>query len=164
MEMAPSRQKEVIDLTTEDDDDVVQPSQPLSTAPPPAIANGTAYNRVANRFVDFVPPGGSLIHGSAYAQPQAPSRRLAPEQPLHPPHASSTPSYGVQPPAKRQKLSEPPGGMGYTEQVITKSVGIHLDSFARDAVEAFKDTGVDEDKLRSEVGQPLQDTLPVLSH
>lgn len=162
--MAPSRHKEVIDLTTDDDDDVVQQRQPLPTASPPAITNGTAYSRFANSFVDFVPPGGSTIHGSAYAQEQAPSRRLAPDQPLHPPHASSTPSYGAPPPAKRQKLSEPPRGMGYPEQVITKSVGIHLYSFARDAVEAFKNTGVDEDKLRAEVGHTLQDTVPVLSH
>lgn len=149
MEMAPSLQHEVIDLTTDDDDDVVRQFPPLRTAPRPAIANGTES-----------PP----IRGSAYAEPPAPSRRLAPEQPLHPPHAYSTPSYGAPPPAKRQKLSEPPRGMGYAEQVITKSVGIHLYSFARDAVEAFKNTGVDEDKLRAEVGQHLQDTVPVLSH
>jgi hypothetical protein len=44
------------------------------------------------------------------------------------------------------------------EQVITKSVGNYLSSYARGAVEPFRNKGLDEDKLKAEVSQPSQDT------
>lgn len=163
--MAPPSQRlsrEVIDLTADDDDDAVQQEQPRPTAPLPASANGIA-NRVADRFVNSVPPGGLPFHGSTHAHPYAPPR-LAQEQPSHQRHAHGTPDYAPSPPAKRQKLSEPPRGMNYDEQVIRKSVGIHLSPYARDAAEALKNKNIDEDKLKAEVSRPLQDTGTVLSY
>lgn len=150
--MAPTRQtapREVIDLTTDDDDDAVRQVQPRPPAPPPALENGTT-NRVANGFVDFVPPGDPPSHGSAHAHPYAPPVP-AQGQPFYRRHAPSTPAYAPSPPAKRQKLSEPPRGMVDDEQVITKSVGIHLSSYARNAVEELNNKNVDENKLKAEV-------------
>lgn len=45
--------------------------------------------------------------------------------------------------------------MNYDEQVITKSVGMHLSSYAKDAAEALKNKNIDEDKLKAEVSRPL---------
>lgn len=163
--MAPPRHtssREVIDLTTDDDDDAVRQVQPRLPAPPPAFANGTA-NRVANGFVDFAPPGGPPTHGSAHAHPRIPPLP-AQEQSFYRRHAPSTPAYAPSPPAKRQKLSEPPRGMVDDDQVITKSVGIHLAPYARTAVEALNNKNIDEHKLKAEVSRPLQYTGRVLSH
>lgn len=163
--MAPSRQtasKEVIDLTADDDDDAVRQVQPRLPAPPPALENGTT-NHLANGFVGFVPPGGHPYQGSAHAHPYAPPV-LSQEQPFDRRHAASTPAYAPSPPAKRQKLSEPPRGLVDDEQVITKSVGMHLSPYARNAVEALNNKNVDENKLKAEVSRPLQATWRVLSH
>lgn len=43
------------------------------------------------------------------------------------------------------------------EQVITKSVGIHLSSYARNAVEALNDKNVDEDRLKAAIQKALTD-------
>ena len=145
----------LIDLTADDDDDdVVRPVQPRPRPRPrsPTVANGTA-----NRSVDLVLPGGHPLHGSAHAHPFANTPpHSASEQASYRPQARDAPSYAPSPPAKRQKLSELPHGMVYNEQVVTKSIGVHLSSYARDAVELFKNKGLDEDKLRAEVSQPAQ--------
>ncbi|KAI3398782.1 hypothetical protein diail_8649 [Diaporthe ilicicola] len=129
--------KEVIDLTGVDDDEDVQQVQPPRPGSPPAVANG-----FANGFANDAPPGGS----SFYAQP-----RPAPSQSSHRPLAASVPSYAPSPPAKRQKLSQPPHGTSYEEQLITISVGQHLSPYARDAAEALARRDLDKDKLRSEI-------------
>lgn len=156
------RSREVIDLTVDDDDDAVRQNQPPPTAPPPAFANGIA-NRAANSFVDSVPLGGFPFYDITHAHPHAPPRP-AQEQPFYQRHAPDAPDFAPSPPAKRQKLSDPPRGMNYDEQVITKSVGIHLSPYARDAAEALNNKNIDEDKLKAEVSRPLQDTGTVLSH
>lgn len=143
---------EVIDLTSEDDNDAVRQIQPRLPVPPPALANGTT-NHIANRFVDIV-PGGSPFHGSAHAHPYA-APRPAQEQSVPRPHAHA-PSYTPLRPAKRQKLSEP-------ERVITNSASRHLSPYARDAVEALKNKDIDEDKLKAEVSHPPQHYGTVLS-
>lgn len=140
--------KEVIDLTGDDDDDIerqVQPPPP--SRPPPTVANG-----IANRFVNGVPTGGLPFHGNAHTQPYV-QPRPAPAS-----LAVNSPSYAPSPPAKRQKLSEPPNGTAYEEQLITISVGQHLSSYARGAVEALNNKDLDKDKLRSEVSKPPQNT------
>lgn len=144
------RSKEIIDLTVEDGDGAPKTqSRPPANAQP--VANGIT-NDSANRSPNFVPPGHPPYRGAAHAHPYVPPRP-AQDQPFYRRHGPSPPAYAPSPPAKRQKLSEPPRGMVDEEQVITKSVGIHLSSYARDAVEALENKNIDKDKLKAEVSQ-----------
>lgn len=161
--MAPPS-KEVIDLTLDDDDQDVRQHQRRRRPPfPHAIENGTAggsTGRSTNQGpivndANLVSRGSPASHGSAHAHPHRP----APGQTVYHPIDQFTPYFAdLAPPAKRQKLSEPPRGSLSHEQVIAKSIGIHLSPYAKDAVELFKNKGLDEYKLEAEVSQLPQHT------
>lgn len=160
--MAPPS-KEVIDLTGDDDDDDSRQRQRRRRLPfPNVVENGivggsTARSTNKEPFVndaDLVSRGGPASYGSAHAHPH----RSAPGQTVYHPTDQSPTSFALPPPAKRQKLSEPPRGSLSHEQVIAKSISIHLSPYAKDAVELFKNKGLDEYKLEAEVSLPPQHT------
>jgi hypothetical protein len=141
--------KEVIDLTIDDEEDDQKLQQPLLA---PAFRNGTTEGR------DFLDDGNLVSrvdptsYGSTYAHSDG-RRRPAPAQAFHRSIAPATP-FAAPPPAKRQKVSGSAHSRLTHDEVVSKSVGIYLSTYARAAVEPFKNKGLDEDKLKAEVSQP----------
>ncbi|POS71085.1 hypothetical protein DHEL01_v210522 [Diaporthe helianthi] len=146
--MAPPS-REVIDLTVDDDDDGWTPQNrtlPASKSKADRLrALAAKPKQDVASYDNFVAQGVLVPQGSAHARPFAPARPV-PEQKLYRPIVPSPP-----PPAKRQKLSEPPSH----EQVIRKSVGLHLSPYANAAVAPFRNKGLDEDKIKAEIQSAL---------
>lgn len=123
----PPRQafKEVIDLTGDDDNNVAPPPKP-APLPSNALANGLPRVK------------GSQAGGYAHAHSQ-------------PTHSHAPSSSKVEPPAKRQKLSDAPRGQ------VKPSGPQHVGPsrfrwYARAAVDGVTHPRVDRAKLKAEVG------------
>lgn len=152
--------REVIDLTADDDDDGRRPQE----LPPPwptdkderLVALAAKLRADVASYENLVAQGviPASSHGSAHAHP-SPAPQHAPGQRFYHHLAPSPPSSAVAPPAKRQKLSEPPKDPLSHEQVIRKSIGLQLSPYAKLAVAPFRNKGLDEDKLKAEIQSAL---------
>lgn len=159
--MAPPS-REIIDLTVDDDDDKRPPRQrPPPLSPSKAgrlLAPGDRPRDDLASCENLVAQGVPVTHG----HPHAPSRSAPPRSAQGHRHYSPIvpipPSPPLAPAAKRQKLSGPPSDALTHEQLMTKSVGLHLSSYAKAAVAPFRNKGLDEDKLKAEVMQSPEDT------
>lgn len=160
--MAPPS-REVIDLTIDDDDDGRPPQKrqrPLSTTQAERLrALRDRLRDDAASYENLVAQGVPIPHGHPYVPARPAPPRSAQRQRDYIPIVPSPPSPPLGPAAKRQKLSGPTRDVLTHEQLMTKSVGLHLSPYAKAAVAPFRNKGLDEDKIKAEVIQPTQDTL-----